>query len=115
VTQAHYPFSSVMLDPSDGKPTLRFSSLPTAVLGDDPASYIAMPILPIGGGFVQTLADLGSDRRIMILYSAVGTILRTTAIDAPLALVAHSQASGRLLALRRAGSTEVVGYSWDWR
>lgn len=115
VTQARYPFSSVMLAPSDSNPILRFSSLPTAVLGDDPASYIAMPILPIGGGFVQTLADLGSDRRILILYSAVGTILRTTALDAPLALVAHRQAAGRLLALRRAGATEVVGYSWDWR
>lgn len=59
--------------------------------------WIALAPLRTKSGFIQTLADLTSELRVLVLYDSSGTVLRRSEIRAPMALVASSPGEGLVL------------------
>jgi hypothetical protein len=113
VTDSHSPFTSLLVRASGAvEPLLTPPPLPE--LKRRRVRWISLPVLPVEGGFLQEIADGTSDRRLLILYDSAGTVLRSTSLTAPLALVSASGERNVLLGIRRAGPTEVVGYRWSW-
>lgn len=77
--------------------------------------WVSAPVIDLGDGLVQTLADLASDRRVMILYDRGGREVRKTVLGVPMALVGITRDRRHLLAVRDVGSPEIVLYRWRWR
>lgn len=80
----------------------------------DSDGYAALPMLPVGEGFLQVLADLRSTRRILVTYDRDGALLRRTDIEGRIGLT-HAM-SGRpiLLGLQDMGRQELVAFRWRW-
>jgi len=91
---------------------------PPAVANDSAADaplWRSAPTVCLGGnGYLRTLTDLRSDRRVLVIYGSDGRVLRTRSIDAPLAVVAGVPGSSGAIALRRIGPPELVWYEWRW-
>jgi hypothetical protein len=76
--------------------------------------WVSGPVVDLGEGLVQTLSDLASDRRVMVLYDRDGREMRKTAVGIPMALVGITLDRKHLVAVRDMGSPEVVLYRWRW-
>ncbi len=70
-----------------------------------------VPGFAVGGMVVRTLADMGSDLRVIQVFSQDGRSLQDREMDMPMGLVAAT-CSGRVLAVRRFESTEIAIYRW---
>jgi hypothetical protein len=82
-------------------------------LGDilqDPSTWVLAGVVSIPGAYIVTLADVASDRRLMVILSQAGEVLRTRELDDPLVLLSRHD-SGRILGARYVGATEIVEYS----
>lgn len=77
--------------------------------------WVSAPVVEIGDGLVQTLADLASDRRVLVLYDRDGRELRKTVVGVPMALVGVTADGRHLVGVRNLGTPEVVLYRWGWR
>lgn len=75
---------------------------------------MSLSTLRLDGGFLQNLVDLRSDARVLILYDAQGKVRRHTTMDVPMGFVASVPGEHLLLAIRRVGGVELVGYNWRW-
>ncbi len=73
-----------------------------------------MPALLLDSGFVQTIADLRSDRRSLLLFGSDGRFIRSTQLDIPMAFVSADPMAHRLIALRDIDERELVEYRWRW-
>jgi len=60
---------------------------------------------------VQTLSDLRSDHRALVLFDRRGCRLRTTLLEAPIAFVGASIAQDTIFAIRHTGGPELVTYA----
>lgn len=78
------------------------------------ANWAALAPVTFADGAVQTVADLTSDRRFVIVYSRDGAVLSATTLNAPLGFVAAAPTAHRILAARNVGSLELVIYEWSW-
>lgn len=109
------PFSSVQVS-SSGRVVRSFRpAIPDSLQGTmDEGKWVSLKLLELDAGFVQTLADLTSDRRVLVLYDREGTPARHTLIDVPLAAATSIPARRQLIAMRRAGGLEIVVYGWRW-
>lgn len=109
------PFESFVLDLAGSRlTTLRPQFTAYRIDTTHSASAIvALPALALDRGFVQTFADLRSDRRDLVLFDENGNEVRRTSVDAPIGFVARAP-SNVLVAVRQAGVTEVVLYRWTW-
>ena len=76
--------------------------------------WVSLGALPLDRGFIQTLADLNSDLRILVLYDGDGGVVRHTVMDVPMGFIASDPERRLLLAARRTDALEVVGYRWSW-
>jgi hypothetical protein len=82
---------------------------------DEVASiWRSQSLLPLDRGYLQTLADLTSDRRTLILYDQSGRATRTRHIDVAIGFSASLPERGWLLAARRTNAVEVIKYRWHW-
>lgn len=77
--------------------------------------WVGLPALPVGPGFVQTIADLSSDWRVMALYDAEGRPVRSRVYRVPMGFLASDVDKQTLIASRRLNSAEVVRYRWRWK
>ncbi|MDX2121600.1 MAG: hypothetical protein SF070_11170 [Gemmatimonadota bacterium] len=85
-----------------------------AALPDTVAQWRALPAVALDCGWLLTLSDLRSDRRLLLRYDASGGLAKVTPLDAPFGVMAGRPAEGTLLAARRAGELELVWYQWRW-
>lgn len=76
-------------------------------------SWISLPALAVSGGYLQTLSDLASDHRIVILYDSFGIAQRYTALDIPVGFVTSHVRSNLLAGARRGNVLELVVSAWD--
>ena len=110
------PFRVVRLVGADG-PLLYDLPIPETldadtVLASVGGYWTSAPAVCLDGAVLQTLADLRSDRRVLVLYDAAGKVARRRVIDVPLAVVASVPGAQSLIAVRRAGAPELVWYGW---
>ena len=88
-----------------GVPKLRWDWAHTKSLtvGLDPGGsssrWVGLPVLRTKQGFVQALADLTSEARLVLAFDSVGTVLRRSSLAAPFGLIASSPGSGLILGL----------------
>lgn len=82
---------------------------------DVPDTWISLPFLPLDSAYLQTLSDLKSNRRRIVLYNHRGQVVRVRDIELPLGFVHSDVSSSTLLAVRRTDVTEIVEYRWRWR
>lgn len=114
VTEVRSPYAS-MLVPNAATGAHRLAT-PSGIpeLRQTRYTWLSMPLLPVGRGFIQVFADAGSDRRLFVTYGRDRRPVHASFVDAPIGLIAARTAPDVLLALRRVGRTEVVQYRWEW-
>jgi hypothetical protein len=74
----------------------------------------ALALLSLDRGWIQTLADLRSDRRVIVVFDNSGVEVRRLEMDAPFGFVASSHDSQEVVALRALGKAELIFYRWTW-
>jgi hypothetical protein len=82
---------------------------------DDPKRWVALTTLGLDSGYLQYLADLNSDHRLLQLYDSEGRPTRRISIDAPLGLLASDPVKKRVLGYRRINGPELMLYRWEWQ
>ena len=81
---------------------------------DSTRSWVALPILPLDRAYVQTIADLGSDRRLIRLIDCRGAEARTLELDAPIGFVASVPRHRILVSVDAVEGVQVAVYEWRW-
>ena len=76
--------------------------------------WVALSVVEVGGGYLQTLADLASDRRLLVLMGRDGSTLRITEVAAPLGIAGTSADGEYVVGVRQADGWEAVLYRWRW-
>jgi len=116
LTRFTRPFDVIRVDPATGRAdTLApLTAQLTGIPADSLTHWRALPAVAIDCGMLLTLSDLTSDHRLLVRYSAAGTVDRVTALDAPLGLMARLPGEQTVLAARRTGDLELVWYDWHW-
>ena len=106
------PFTAVIRD-SLGATVGSFSPPTSALARFGTASRIVSATIVPGQTFIlQTLADLRSDRRVIVLYELDGTYRSATTLDLPLAFFS-SGGTDSLFAMRSAAGFEIATYRAD--
>lgn len=114
VTQVHPPFASFRVG-SDGKSSLSF--LPVGGMTEPvgrPSRWFPLPIVPLGDGYLQVLADLAGDDRLLVTFDREGNVLRRANVSLPVGFVTSIPASRLLVGSRSIETREIVGYTWSW-
>lgn len=78
----------------------------------DATTRLSLGVVAIDKGFLQVLADPGSDRRRLILFDVAGRQVRSRLLQAPWGLAGMLKSQSRLLALREMNPPEVVVYRY---
>jgi hypothetical protein len=71
------------------------------------ATWAAFPVVPIPNGYLQTYADLTSDRRLVATYASDLRLLRSTPLDLPLTFHASSIDASTLIGFTRLSEVEI--------
>jgi len=116
LTRSAPPFGGLVFRDGEPGPVVlesAFSVVPREGfrMNDD---WRAVTTVPIDSGFVQTLAQGTSDRRILVRWDNMGRPLSARILAVPMALRASDIARTLLWAVRRRNSTEIVKYRWSW-
>lgn len=112
VTDTHAPFTTRRV-PDDGTTAATLEpGLPADSV--EGAKWVPLPMLALGDGYVQVLADVTSDRRVLVLFDAAGRVLRQTRLAVPLAFVTTVPGLHLLVGSRAVGARELIGYRWEW-
>ncbi|WP_420462889.1 hypothetical protein [Candidatus Palauibacter sp.] len=78
-------------------------------------SWVGTGVFALDSGFLQILADLGSDRRHLLIYDTSGAFKRRRVIDVPFGVLDTVPDRQELLALRRTDRLEILTYRWSWQ
>jgi len=113
----NWPFEWVALD-STGHVILRAQAVDRT--GDQSSdtllvAWVGLPVVQLDSGFLQTIADPRSDRRILVRYDSEGRVRSRAEITMAFGVLSARPEQRLLLALRRSDRTELVLYRWDWR
>lgn len=76
--------------------------------------WVSAPLVDLGDALLQTLSDLGSDRRVLVLYDRDGRERRKTIVAVPMALVGVTRDGRHLIGVRDVGKPEILLYRWRW-
>lgn len=117
-TQTKYPFEAKALGPRVGdrgpmRPDQEVLSAMSGGVDDDLSQWASLPVVPVGHGFLQTLADWNGDRRVLVVYDSMGTVQSVLVIDVPVGFVA-STPTRRVYGARRTDVLEIVEYEYEW-
>ena len=117
---SHFPpYSVIGITPTGSTAILVAQSalVSRRVIGapDTSSRWIALPVVVLDTGFIQTFADLNSDRRILTLYTSGFDLVNHVASNVPLGMMT-SIPSRRVLVSGRnlRGRVELVVYRWRW-
>jgi len=115
VTEQDPPFSTVVL--GRGRSRDRIVPGQAAGLHSDSSStsrYVSLPMIALDHGFIQTISNIKSDDRIILLFNKAGRFLRKHAIPVPMGFMAASVETQTVLAMRVTDRAELVLYEWRW-
>jgi hypothetical protein len=76
-------------------------------------TWASLPLFEFQGGFLQTLADLASDERLILWYDKTGALRQARSVSVPMGLVGQAKEDSVLIALRRTNALELVRYAWS--
>jgi hypothetical protein len=120
VTIVNAPFENIVID-DRGKEVRSFRPPPPPVTTTHNATeaaraakWISLATLRLDCGFLQTLSDVRSDQRRLVLFDNAGAPLRNSEIAAPLGFIYAMPTAQRLFAVRAMSSAEIVTYRWQW-
>jgi hypothetical protein len=118
VTSMDEPFRVLRLT-CDGEIHQEFEPVDWELLGGSGLAagsrrWVSLRTVPLDSGYVQTISDLASDKRVLVLYDWRGGVLRYHSMDVPLGIVQSIPSEQLLVAVRRLNVLEVVGYRWRW-
>ena len=82
-------------------------------LRQSPAIWSVTSVVALGSGHVQTLANRGTDDRILIWFDERGRFVRYVRVKVPFGFVAAAAKAQVLLAVRTLNNSELVKYSWE--
>lgn len=114
VTSPEPPFRTVVVSPEGGL-LRRFESIAASHFGADSGErqqWVAVATVQIADVYVQTLADLRSDRRELLVFDKDGRFVRRSTIHVPIGLGSTEAEGNFLLGVRRIPMQEVVLYRW---
>ncbi len=83
--------------------------------GELPPNWLALSALHLDPGFLQVIADVTSDGRLLVTYDAGGGVLSQRLVAAPFGFVGTASQAPIMVALRTFEESELVVYSWRWR
>lgn len=120
LTELRYPFG--VYDLTDGDKTKAAMQPDPQTLdgllsmsgAEGSSNWASLPVVVLEGGFLQTLADLSSDRRVFIVYGPGGEVLSANPLDVPLGLLVSANNLPRIYGARRTNILEIVEYSYRW-
>jgi hypothetical protein len=69
----------------------------------------------VSPGYLQVLADMLSQKRILVVYGDKGNVLATRVLEAPIGLLDSREDLRQALMLRRSDRLELVTYQWHWQ
>jgi hypothetical protein len=95
--------------------TVLVSSLSEDTRDGSPRTWVSLPVLEIGDRHLQTITDITSDQRVLVIYGPTGAVLRAKRIRAPVGFVASASEGGALFSVLHMNQTEIVRYRWRWR
>ena len=76
--------------------------------------WMALPVVALDKGFVQTLVQPVSDRRLLLLYDDFARFVRASHPPVSFGVLAASDRASLLVASRRREMQELVLYRWKW-
>lgn len=110
-TEIFLPYTSVVRD-TEGAEVRRYTPPgDTLELFDEDSRIVSSPLLLGDALILQTLADLRSDRRVVLVYSPSGTLRSATPLDLPLAFFGISREGSFLFAMRSVQGRDIATYS----
>lgn len=74
----------------------------------------SLSVLELDQGYVQSLADLKSERRYLVLYDIQGEPIRVSQVEGAFGLVSIGAGTGRALAFTDFGGERLLVYKWRW-
>ena len=83
--------------------------------GEPLPNWLALSAFHLAPGVLQVVADVTTDRRLLVTYDAGGGMLSQRMVAAPFGFVATASKAPLVLALRTFEDSELVVYSWRWR
>lgn len=110
------PHQAFVLDSAGKIAAILRPSTPKHSIGDGSVdrTWIGLGVFDIGSGYLQVLANPGSDERLLVLFDGRGKELRSSALHAPWGPAAVLTDPPWLVALRNANPPEIVIYRWRW-
>ncbi|GIW50973.1 MAG: hypothetical protein KatS3mg081_0328 [Gemmatimonadales bacterium] len=107
---------TVVLSPTTGEQVVQFALAnvgSASELGGSGGRWVSLWTVELGRYYLQTLADLRSDRRALVLFEPDGRVVRERVVDIPMGIGASASGLRLLAAVRRAGTQELVIYRWN--
>jgi hypothetical protein len=113
------PFSSVRVAHSGQVYPFPLPALASKLKDEtDPAVgrgiWVALPMLEGPAGYIQTYADLTSDRRVIAVFSTGGSLLREVTLEMPVGFQASLPRQSLLVGVTRLNAVEIRLYRWRW-
>lgn len=90
----------------DERVRIAIDSMPGAI-------WVSLPAVPLDRGYIQTIADLRSAQRILVLSGRDGNVVSARAFSVPLGFVESEISARRLCAVRTLDARELVCYRWQ--
>ncbi|WP_420441652.1 hypothetical protein [Candidatus Palauibacter sp.] len=78
-------------------------------------NWLGLSALYLDPGVIQVIADVTTDRRLLVTYDTGGGVLSHRLVAAPFGFVATASQAPVMVALRTFEDSELVVYSWRWR
>lgn len=115
VSRVRPPFGGFLIDWS-GRGATEFPPLipPGASSAEELGKWIAMPVIGLDRGYLQSFGNPNSDRRVFSVKPALSSEARMTSMDVPLVFLAANPSSSVLVGALDLGRLELVGYRWRW-
>jgi hypothetical protein len=100
-----------------GAPADSFAPGPAArelLRAERSARWISLPVVDLGTGYLQTLADLAGDGRVFVSYDRTGRPRSVRRVDAPVGVVGITPDRRLLVGSRGGRPSQIVLYRWRW-
>lgn len=111
-----WPFNWVLVGPDGDVSTPR-----SVTLTDDRSlaesvdeRWVGLRTVMLDSGFVQVLAERGTERRALVLFDCTGVARRVSHVEGFIGPLDANPENRRLLMLRRTDELELVVYEWEW-
>jgi hypothetical protein len=77
-------------------------------------ALVSLGTLALDHGYLQTIADLKSDLRVLVLYDTDGRVIRQSRLDVAIGMQYSIPARRLLLAAVRTNESQLIVYQWHW-